>query len=118
MTLSLVGNAPSSGSTLLADLLDSTLLTACGPELEFFCNKRLYNFREFQKAPDKTSNVVTLRATGIFPRYDRLSAYRLNRSGLKRMIRNASSLKNFFDTFALYSACIEQMCAFRLLFTD
>jgi len=37
-----VGNAPSSGSTLLGDLLDSTPLTVCGPELGVWCNPYLY----------------------------------------------------------------------------
>lgn len=95
----LVGNSPSTGSTLLADLLDSSNLTACGPELEFFCNKRLYDFHNFQRAPEKASHVMTLRATGIFPRYDRLPAYGLRKSEFFGMISDAESLRDFFDRF-------------------
>ena len=99
--LHLVGNAPSSGSTLLADLLDSATNSACGPELEFFCNKYLYNFKSFQKNIYKTSHTATLRATGIFPQYGNLSAYGLTKDQLTKMIRGASSLTEFFNSFAM-----------------
>lgn len=38
----LIGNSPSSGSTLLADLMDALPKFACGPESRFFCYKQLY----------------------------------------------------------------------------
>lgn len=97
--LNLVGNAPSSGSTLLADLIDSATDSACGPELEFFCNKYLYSFKSFQKNIYKTSYTATLRATGIFPQYGNLSAYGLNKDRFEEMIHGASSLSDFFNAF-------------------
>lgn len=46
----LIGNAPSSGSTLLADLMDAIPDFACGPESKFFCYKELYeDFERFKK---------------------------------------------------------------------
>ena len=81
----LVGNVPSSGSSLLSDLLDSTTYTASGPEIEFFCNKYLYDFAWFQNNFGKTSHLFNLRSTGIFPRYDRLDAYGLTKIKLKKM---------------------------------
>jgi hypothetical protein len=100
--LNLVGNAPSSGSTLLADLLDSATDSACGPELEFFCNKYLYNFKHFQKNIYKTSHTATLRATGIFPQYGKLSAYGLTKDRFEKMIHESSSLPDFFNAFTTH----------------
>lgn len=46
-----VGGAPSSGSTLLADLLDSVPGIACGPELAVFCFDDAYRFDDsFRRA--------------------------------------------------------------------
>ena len=39
--LGVIGNAPSSGSTIFSDLLDSTEFTLCGPEIMLFSNKEL-----------------------------------------------------------------------------
>lgn len=100
--LSLVGSPPSSGSTLLADLLDSTAYSACGPELEFFSNKNLYDFHQFKKNIKETSHVVQLRSTGIFPKYNRLDAFGLDEKNLHRKVHKASNLTEFFDDFAAY----------------
>ncbi|MBL4652296.1 MAG: sulfotransferase [Flavobacteriales bacterium] len=96
----LIGNAPSSGSTLLADLLDSTEHSACGPELEFFCNKLLYDFGEFKKNPSKTSAISTLKSTGVYPNYNRLQHYNLDKEQLFKMVKNSDSLTSFFNQFS------------------
>lgn len=97
--LILIGNAPSSGSTLLADLIDSAPFAACGPELEFFCNRALYDFKEFRKNPKQKSNIATLRATGIYPRMDHLHAYGHNESSFYSEIGSSESLQDFTNKF-------------------
>jgi hypothetical protein len=98
-TLCLVGNCPSSGSTFLADLLDSSSHTACGPELEFFCNPDLYRFENYRHRP-KTGSIGSLRPTGIFHQHQSFPAYGLTKKAFKEMIQKASSLQVFFDQFA------------------
>jgi len=98
--LCLIGNVPSSGSTLLADLLDSTDFAACGPELEFFCNRHLYNFLWFKQNFNRTSNLFNLRSTGIFPKYNRLSAYGLEKDSLREMVEESIDIEDFFNNFS------------------
>jgi len=95
----LIGNAPSSGSTLLADLLDSTPISACGPELEFFCNKNLYDFSKFKQKPT-ISNIANLKSTGIYPQYQRLNSYGIKKDLLFNMINSSTDLNDFIDTFS------------------
>ena len=45
-----IGNAPSSGSTFLGDLLDSSPISACGPELGLFSIQQTYkDYKYFKK---------------------------------------------------------------------
>jgi len=98
--LILVGNAPSSGSTLLADIIDSAPFAACGPELEFFCNRNLYNFSEFKRSSNRSSYTATLRSTGVFFRKDHLAAYGLTGKQWEERLKNALDLPEFTDQFA------------------
>lgn len=52
--LIVVGNSPSSGSTFLGDLLDSTPLTICGSELALFSSQRM--LEETYTGPDAMSS--------------------------------------------------------------
>ena len=71
----LVGCAPSSGSTLFADLLDSTPYSVCGPELEFFCNKNVYNYQNFIEKKQFNGSIANIRSTGTYFQKWRLPAY-------------------------------------------
>ncbi len=95
----LIGNCPSSGSTLLADLLDSTLFTACGPELEIFCNNKFYNFPEYKKNIFKTGEVANIRTTGIYPRWNRLNVFGYSLEQFKKDIESSNNIASFFDQF-------------------
>ena len=97
--LILVGNAPSSGSTLLADIIDSAPFTACGPELEFFCNRNLCNFSEFQVDPTQSSYSMTLRSTRIETRWDHLKAYGYTKDAWIGSIKSASNITDFSREF-------------------
>ncbi|QTN39218.1 sulfotransferase [Cryomorphaceae bacterium] len=98
--LILLGNSPSSGSTLLADLLDSAPFAACGPELELFCNRELYDFSRFQRNPKRTSNIATLKATGIHTRYDHLPGYGLSHTEFNNSFKEAPDLNAWIQDFA------------------
>lgn len=85
---------------MLADLLDSTPYSACGPELEFFCNKCIYEFSDYQSNPHKISSIHSIRATGIRFREDHLAAYNLTRQQWDEHIQQAASLQDFTASFA------------------
>lgn len=98
--LVLVGNSPSSGSTLLADLLDSTPFTACGNELNFWSNKYLYDFDKFKKNPHKFSNTHQLTSTAIFPHYRFLSQYGIEKKLWHKWINESENVQEFSSTFS------------------
>lgn len=97
--LILVGNAPSSGSTLLADIIDSAPFAACGPELEFFCNQNLCNFSEFQRDPSSSSYSATLRSTRIQTRWDHLDSYGFKKDEWIGEIKRAKNIDDFVSRF-------------------
>lgn len=98
--LILIGCAPSSGSTMLADLLDSTPVSACGPELEFFCNRLLFEFQRFKQHPHRKSDLFSLHSTSMFPRYGRLQHFGLDQSILFSQVQSAQDLPDFAKRFA------------------
>ena len=98
--LILIGSAPSSGSTLLADLLDSTSFTACGPELEFFCNRALYDLVAYKRNPSLKSELFSPRTTSIFPRYERLHHYGTSKVRWMEMIQEAQHLEGLIERFS------------------
>ena len=58
--ISIIGSAPSSGSTLLADLIDSSEFSACGEELDLFANRNFYDFNKFKKDPFRNSGTCSV----------------------------------------------------------
>lgn len=95
--LVLVGNAPSSGSTMLADLLDSTARTASGPELGMFATRYFYSWGA-NILRTSSSSCLYLRRCGLNPGV--LHSYGLNRAGLLEMIRSSNSPVAFSERFA------------------
>lgn len=100
--LCLVGNSPSSGSTLLADLLDSTPFSACGPELEFFCNRCVYEFSDYKANPTQISPIHSFKATGIRFRKDHLHQYNLDLEGWQKMLQESADLRQFAERFTAH----------------
>lgn len=99
-----VGCAPSSGSTLLADLLDSVPGAACGPELNVLCIPDAYHFdADFRrKAATRESFPVYAAATARsrFFNSRHLETTGLTERALARMIGTARTLPDFIGTFA------------------
>lgn len=98
--LSLVGNSASSGSTLLADLLDSSDYSACGPELNFFSNRYLYDFSFFKTHSDKLSDIYKIGVTGLFPAFHRLEKYGLQQDEFQHLIKTSDTFQAFAERFS------------------
>ncbi len=99
-TISIIGNAPSSGSSLFADLLDSTDYSNCGLELNLFSNKEIYNFSKYKKnifCTSRSSSIYLFR-NGIS--INSINSYGLNTTKFRKMVNEASDLNEFIDNFA------------------
>lgn len=97
-----LGNAPSSGSSLLGNLLDSTPYTACGPELNLFSSMYLYDFENFKKNLNKYSGCSSIYIRRNKINFDRIHSYGHNFESFKRLVNESNSLKDFLDNFALH----------------
>jgi len=106
--LVLVGNSPSSGSSLLADILDSTDFTACGSELNFWSNRFLYDFQKFKANPSRFSNTFQITATGLFPHYDVLNQYGIEKRLWHKWIDQSESVQEFSESFAKHFLSFRQ----------
>jgi len=95
-----VGNSPSSGSTLLADLLDSSPISACGPELGLFSIQQTYkDYGYFKKeifSKSFTSSVYLAYAS--FVRHD-LHKFGLNSEELIFIMNKFDNHSDFFNYF-------------------
>ena len=98
--IALIGNCPSSGSTLLADLLDSTKFSACGEELEFFCNKRIYDYAKYKNNINAVSGTYQICVTGIYPKFQKLGNYGFTLPDFSNLISNSDSLVDFTNSFS------------------
>ncbi|MCK4882859.1 MAG: hypothetical protein KAR31_11720 [Candidatus Omnitrophica bacterium] len=90
--LCIIGNSPSSGSTLLADLLDSTNVSACGNELNLFSNKNIYNFTEFKKNIRRSSATFSVGRIRNTINVHRLYGYGLNEKEFVEFIKSSENL--------------------------
>lgn len=98
--LALIGNAPSSGSTLLADLLDASEFTASGPELGLFASSRIYNLGCKGRQPIGLSGTATLYTTGVGVYQRGLPGYGLSLEILSDLCRKAINFQEFSKIFA------------------
>jgi hypothetical protein len=103
-----IGGAPSSGTTLLADLLDAVPGILCGPELNIFCIKEAYRFssefksRAAETQPFDTEAAYAPRSTFFNRRH--LDQCGLSEAELTRMINESATIKHFVDRLANHCA--------------
>ena len=98
-----VGSAPSSGSTLLADLLDSTPYTAAGPELGLFSVSHFYEeYERFQKRWFKTAKSRSLYYMRSAINKANLAAYGFNKKSFDTIVQSAGDHREFLERFALH----------------
>ncbi len=95
-----VGNSPSSGSTFLGDLLDSSPVSLCGSELNIFTNEKIYSdFQGFKKNPFSCSVSTSLYITRNCLNRDYLFEYALNEDNYLELLDNSNNAADFFEQF-------------------
>ncbi len=99
MIIAIVGNAPSSGSTFLADLLDSTPYSACGPEINIFSHKRLYDFHRFKRNIYQSSPTSTYCLLRERIKFRQLHKYGLNAAEFRQLVEQSRSVREFAEQF-------------------
>ena len=113
--LGVIGNAPSSGSTTLSDLLDSTEFTLCGPEIMLFSNKEL--LKKFKEANIFSNSVIsTLYMSKLSVRSFRFYSYGLNNDLLLEIIDRSKNLYEFIDNFTNFYRALRGKPEATLLF--
>jgi hypothetical protein len=98
--LVLIGNSPSSGSTFLADLLDSSNLGASGPESGIFLQPSWNNWEEFKNSIEKTTVSKTYYRVKNFPVYNGLYGWGIDKNRLHQMIISSNSNAEFKALFS------------------
>jgi len=112
----IIGNAPSAGSTFLADLLDSTPDSVCGPELNLFSNRKLYDFDRYRRNVEATSSSGSIHRWRIGLNFDRLHSFGLDRENYLRMVRESANLGEFVARFGNYYKALRGKDLRALLF--
>lgn len=105
-----IGGAPSSGTTLLADLLDSVPGIICGPELNIFCIKEAYSFngdfksRVAANQPFDTGAAYAPRSTFFNRRH--LGDCGLTEHELMCLVNESASIKQFVERLAHHCGAV------------
>ncbi len=101
-----VGNAPSSGSTFLADLLDSAPGVLCGPELNLFAVRAHYeDWGRIQRSGFVASPTASCVIPAVRLRRGRLYSYGTNTETMLADARESEGFRQFVERFfARYSA--------------
>ncbi|MCG9723783.1 sulfotransferase family protein [Vibrio brasiliensis] len=95
--LVLIGNSPSSGSTLLSELLDSTPISLSGEELGLFACEKFYN--DFDNSIHYTSSCKSLYISRIGLFSKGLQSYGLTAKKIKEIADEYSDPKDFVAYF-------------------
>ncbi len=115
-TIALVGNAPSSGSTFLSDLLDCTPLSASGPELNLFSNSRLYDYDRYRAAPWRCGASASLHTTRNCIFRNEFPAYGLDVARFEELVRDCADFPSFVQAFALRFLALRGKSEFATVF--
>jgi len=98
-----IGGSPSSGTTLLADLLDSVPGMACDPELGFLAVAEAYQWSDdFAQQASTDATFPTLSsysAPSSFFNTKYLELLELDRNGLESMIGSSADIVDFVDRY-------------------
>jgi hypothetical protein len=107
-----IGGAPSSGTTLLADLLDAVPGVLCGPEFNMFCTEAAFRYDADFKAQAiarqffSTNSCYAPQSRFFNTRY--LEQAGLTAEQLTSMIEQSNSLAEFVTAFAQHFASFRQ----------
>ncbi len=100
--LVVIGNSPSSGSTFLGDLLDSTSYSACGPELGLFSNFNLYDYQNYLMKPTSFSPISSFYLNKSYLDKSALPFYGLTEEKFRQLLLNSDSLSKAVDKMKDY----------------
>ncbi len=98
--ISIIGNAPSSGSTFFADLLDSSVSSACGLEMNLFSNRKTYDLSKYKKnifCSSRSSSVYRFRNK---LNLNAINSYGFNKARFSEMVNDSMDLNAFVEDFA------------------
>ena len=104
----LVGGSPSSGSTLLATILDSHPDVICGPETTLFCHPLIWN--NYESARSNLDDILFKDSSydGVLdfsiPHEPFLNYYKINKKEIIDYAKNANKAYDFFQKFFYHSA--------------
>lgn len=104
--MTLIGCSPSSGSSFLADLLDSLPDSVCGAELGLFSNKKFYDYDYFSNYPLSTSpsSSIYWLLNGVYK--NALKHYGITREQLIKIAKSnhdhTAFIDEFFHLFRIY----------------
>lgn len=96
----LIGGSPSSGSTYLADLLDSTTYSICGPELGLFATDKFYRKSWKNYNYIKPNITPSPHSSGIQLYKKFLCSYGLDKERLFEMMSTSIDQEDFFFNFS------------------
>ncbi len=95
-----VGNAPSSGSTFFADLLDSAPGVLCGPELNLFAVRSHYDdFERLQRRGFSPAPTASCRVAAVRLRRGRLYSYGTDVDTVLADARDSSGFAELVERF-------------------
>lgn len=114
--LGVIGNAPSSGSTIFSDLLDSTGFTLCGPEIMLFSNKELFKNNIKEANIFSNSGTSTLYMSKLSVRTFRFYSYGLNNDLFLEILDKSKNLHEFIDNFINFYRALRGKPEATLLF--
>lgn len=95
-----IGNSPSSGSTLLADLLDSSPVTACGPETSIFANSHVYRFGKHRKNVLRNSTPASIYKASNRIYFHNLENYGLSKKEYAEFVKNFNNIREFGEALS------------------
>ncbi len=98
----LIGNSPSSGSTLLADLLDSSRHSACGVELNLFSDRNIYSFEDYRDRGKRSSPASSIYVARNGLNFTRLYSYGLDIATFESIVARSQTVRAFAEQFACH----------------
>jgi len=94
--LILIGNSPSSGSTFLAEILDSLDGCFCGPELSVFANPLIFDdYSKYKSNSNKSGTPLSIYKQTNRPYYHNLPYYGLSKREYFYFCKKQSDAKSF-----------------------
>ena len=108
-----IGNSPSSGSTFLADILDSLPFAVCGVEINLFSIKDYFtNFNKIKYKKNASSSSALIYQTRQRFLRERIGAYGIENDLLELILKKSKTFEDFCnDIFVTFSNIRGKECS-------